>query len=271
MSRKVDLDLLAKNIILTLVSYTFKKSDKGRPTVCSNEKYLEYMFLVLKEGIGWEYIQSDLIKGDTVRRKFKEWTNKNIFKKAWTIIIHIYATLKLDFEDLFIDASHIKNIFGVEEVGVNHYDRFRLSTKLSIITDDNGVPVGIDIKKGNTHDINMLEDTLNSIPIDIYSTEYLIGDKGYCIGDEQSKELYKKYLLDLITPRKRNSRRIFSDEYNQVRRKKLKGRFVVEQTFGWLKKYKRIRNRCDKKINIFSSFIYFGRTTCSLTHRVHYL
>ncbi len=158
-----------------------------------------------------------------------------------------------------------------------------MSTKLSIITDNNGVPVGIDIKGGNVHDINMLEDTLDSIPIDIYSTEYLIGDKGYCIGDEQSKKLYRKYLLDLITPRKRNSRRIFSDEYNQTRHKKLRGRFVVayismrlasrslEQSFGWLKKYKRLRNRCEKKINIFSSFIYFGRTTCSLTHRGHYL
>jgi transposase len=253
MSKIVKLNPLAENIILDVVEllYPVKKTKRGRPTKCTNKDYLNYMFYVLKHGIGWEYLTDAIVKGNTVQRKFNEWSKKGIFKLAWLIIINIYSTFKVDFSDLYIDASHIKNSLGVDYVGSNIYDRFRKATKLSIVCDNLGIPVGLHIDKSNKHDITLLMQTMDNIPFDISSFEFLIGDKGY-IGSKQSKEIYKKYCVKLITPNRKNAK-IKDNNYD-----KLKNRYIVERTFSWFKKYRRLCRRKDKlKIN-FESFVFFG-------------
>lgn len=259
----VDIPLLVKNIIVELVNlYQPSKTSVGRPSVCSTEEYVDLMFYVLKEGIGWEYLNFGKVKGNTVQKKFKHWLQNDIFKKTWVILVHIYDNLKMDFNDLFIDASHIKNILGYEKVGKNFYDRYRLATKLSIITDDIGAPIGIHIDKSNVHDLNLTENTIEKIPVDIESTKYLIGDKGY-IGSDLEKKIYEKYKIQLNTPKRRNSRR------NSTEDKKygLSKRYIVEHTFSWFKNFKRLRNRYDKKIAQFQNFVYFG-ASCIVSKKI---
>ena len=253
MPKTVKLDKFAKSIILDIVDLKFppKTTKKGRPKKCSNKQYLEYMFYVLKEGIGWEYLKSRYVKGNTVEKKYNEWVKSGVFKLAWILIINIYNTLKLDFNDLYIDASHIKNTLGVDSVGSNYYDRFRKATKLSIICDNIGVPIGIHIDKSNIHDISLLMNTIDSIPIDMSSAKFLIGDKGY-IGDKQSKELYKKHYLKLITPVRNNAK----NKNNHTNKKKLKKPYIVEHVFSWFKKYQRLARRKDKLKIYFESFVF---------------
>ena len=76
---------------------------------------------------------------------------------------------------IFLQTVHIL----VDMVGKKVYDRFRLSTKLSIITDESGTPLGISLAGGNIHDIKLVEDTFNFIPFDLdyFKTEYLVGDQ----------------------------------------------------------------------------------------------
>lgn len=252
----IQIDILSKNIINELVKnkYTNKNTiHKGRPPKCTTLEYIDHIFYVLKEGIGWEYITNSSVKGDTIRKKFIQWSNDEIFKDAWIIMLQIYSYMKLDFNDLFIDASHIKNILGVEDVGPNHYDRYRLGTKLSIICDDIGVPLSIQINKSNVHDTQFIEKNIDTIPIDISSTKYLIGDKGY-IGKPIRNKIYKKYMVKMITPPRRNQKLKLTDNHKH----KLNKRFIVEISFGWFKKYKRLRNRLDKNVNNFYGFVYFG-------------
>jgi hypothetical protein len=165
----------------------------GRPLKYDNNTYLDAMFYVLKCGIGWNYLKG-----------FNLWSSKNIFKLAWAIIVNIYAQFKLDFYDLFIDCSHIKNYLGHDVVGANFYYIFRLSTKLSIITDNMGTPIEIALNNGNVHDIKIVLETIDSIKFDIdyYDAEYLIADKGY-VSFELKDTLSKKYYLELITPNKK--------------------------------------------------------------------
>lgn len=254
MTKTVKLDKLAENIILDIIKLKFppKKTKKGRPKKCSDKQYLQYMFYVLKEGIGWEYLKSRSVKGNTVEKKYNEWAKAGVFKLTWIIIINIYSTLKLDFNDLYIDASHIKNVLGTDYVGANFYDRFRKATKLSIICDNFGTPIGIHLNKSNIHDINLMMNTIDSIPIDISTSKFLIGDKGY-IGDKQSIAIYKKHYLKLITPDRKNKK-----NKNKKNKIKLKDRYIVEHSFGWFKKYQRLARRKDKLKIYFESFVFFG-------------
>lgn len=257
MTKIIQINQLFENILLELINSYNKEYKIGRPKKCSNKQYLTYIFYVAKTGCGWEYING-IVSGDAVRKKFNDWTNKNIFKDTWSIILHIYQTFKLDFDDLFIDASHIKNVLGTESIGSNHYDRYRNGTKLSIITDDEGIPISIKLDKSSVHDIDMLIPTLDNV--DVSTTCNLIGDKGY-ISDPIQKELYKNKCINLITQKKKNMKT--KNTKNELA--KLKKRVIIEHTFAWIKSYKRIRNRYDKKLQIFESFIYFVASNLTST------
>lgn len=257
----VSINRQLKNIIINVVNYIFpakNKGTKGRPPKCSNEMYLEAMFYVLKEGIGWEYLKGYPVNGDTIRKQFKKWSDYGVFNITWEIIVEIYSEFKEDIRDLFIDASHIKNNKGIDLTGANHYDRFRKATKLSIITDDIGVPIGIHIDKSNIHDSKLTIQTLNSIPIDISESKFLIGDRGYN-GASLKEQVKNNYKLDFITQRKR--KRGQKGKFRGRKPKnyeKLKNRFIVEHAFSWIKNYRRLYLRKDKQSTTFKNFIMFG-------------
>ncbi len=258
--RKTKINPLLESIILNIVKLLTIKNEKkiGRPPVCSSEDYLDGIFYVLKHGIGWEYLNGYPVSGDSFRKKFKEWQSKEVFKSAWLIVLRIYEKYKIDFKDLFIDASHIKNQFGSEFVGSNIYDRFRKATKLTIIVDEFGIPVSIKIGPSNKHDSKYVIPSIESLQINISDVECLIADKGY-VSKDLSKKLADIYSIQLVTPRKKRKKQKGKLRGRKPKNHgKLKNRFIVEHSLSWFKQYTRLFRRKDKKINIFLEFIYFG-------------
>lgn len=184
-------DSLVKNIILELVNEKYKidpnKIHKGRPLKCSYNTYIEHIFYVLRNNVGWEHINDPNITGSSIRKTFHRWSKDGIFKDAYEILIYIYDQFKMNLDDLFIDSSHIKNILGQDVKGKNHYDRNRFGTKISIITDNLGTPVSITFSESNIHDINSVESSINNIPKNLEKSSNIIGDKGY-ISDNLKKQ-----------------------------------------------------------------------------------
>jgi putative transposase len=255
--REVKINSLFKDIVLKIIDYIFPSKlpkTKGRPPKFSNEVYLNNIFYVLKEGIGWEYIKGIDISGDNLRKIFKKWTDSNIFRISYNVLLDIYKEYKIYFNDLFIDGSNMKNYMGSELTGENYYDKFKLATKLSIITDDIGVPVSIHLQKCNVHDVKLVISNIKKLNIDTETTKYLIADKGY-VSSELEKKLANSYKLTLITPKKKNNKGEKTSEFNKS---KLKKRFIVEHTFSWMKHYTRLFRRKDKKISIYKSFVFMG-------------
>lgn len=231
---------LLKDICLAIIDILENKNDTGnhkygRPSKCTNSDYIDYIFYVLKTGIGWEYLRGAKVKGNTVHKKFIKWGKMNVYCTAWIILVNIYAEYKLDFSDLFLDASHVKNYGGQDLIGKNHYDRFRTSTKLSIIVDIHGVPIGMSLNKGNVHDLKLVIDTIESISLlgaDIFTTEFLVADKGY-ISDDMKKQVADKFNMQLITENRRTKEEIEIDK----------------QRIKELKEINKTINKLDKQLN----------------------
>ena len=55
-------------------------------------------------------------------------------------------------KNTYID-SYIKNDSGSDSIGRNHYDRFRNSTKIHLIIDNNRMPINYAFTGGNVNDI----------------------------------------------------------------------------------------------------------------------
>ena len=257
---------LLRELTINLVDYYFpeqKNGRPGRPRKCTNEQCVDAAFEILRSGDGWEYLKGYPIKGDSIRKRISNWNNANIFKKAWIIFVNIHVDLGLNFNDLFIDASHIKNYNGQDIIGRNFYDRFKTSTKLSIIVDEHGIPIGITLGSGNKHDSTFVGDALNSIDENVITymdTQNLIGDKGYWSSDVttmlQNKYKMKIITPSMITPERSAEQKALIKELNDIRheiKRQYRRLKIANNELQTIKnrpvnKRKIIRSRLNKKI-----------------------
>lgn len=134
-----------------------------------------------------------------------------------------------------------------------------MGTKVSLIVDQNGLPLSEQTACGSTHDISLAPQTVEKIPVSIRTKiSTMLADKGYdssqfrsflaesgMSSDIPQRELPIVYRQKILTA-------------NLKKRKNHKGnvkRFVVERTNAWTKSFRRLRFRFDYTMLSFSAFL----------------
>lgn len=245
-----------KKFIFKLTCYIDNNVHIFRKSKYSTRYYVENILYILKTGVQWSYLNCES-HYTSVYKKYCYWVNLNIFVNFYIENRYLYIKHqnkhKNYLNDLFIDASHIKNINGNDIVGPNHYDRFRNSTKCHVIVDQNKIPLSYTFTGGNISDSTQTEILTDKLPIlckDKRVPHYLIGDKGY-INNKTYETLKQKKIL-LIVPKKKNTKH--HPKYSFYQKIKLRDRYKVEHFFNRLDNFKRIILRYDRKFKIFESF-----------------
>ena len=121
-----------------------------------------------------------------------------------------------------------------------------MASKISLLTDSRGTPLCAVFHKANKHDGSTLKHTLETFQRKvaghgIFSS--LLADKGY--DASHCRDVCKRHHLDPLIPRRRTA-----DTYW--------GRYVVEQTFGLLDQFRRIRVRCETLVRNFKSMNFLA-------------
>ena len=145
-----------------------------------------------------------------------------------------------------VDTSFIKNVFGRDVTGRNPTDRGRQATKISLLTDRRGTPLCSVFHKANKRDaltLKHLLDTHTRRTNQLQAYDTLLADKGY-----DSATCRTTCEVRNLLPRIPKSGT--KDTY--------KGRYVSEQTFGMLDKFRRIRVRYEMSIRNFKSFHFMA-------------
>lgn len=232
------------------------RSNRGRkPLINNNEIYYNEFIDLLRSGKKWRDLKN--IASYTVYfKKFKEWSNNNLFKEAYFILIlylnqHRYITYK-QINNTYIDSTMIRNKQGIECIGMNYSDKFKNGTKSSVISTQNGIPLSLLCIKSNIHDINTVENTINNSIIKL-NNKKIGGDKGYKSQFLKNK-LKINNNIDLITENKKNTINK-NDKKNIIF---LKKRYIIENLFSWVKNNKRIQLRYDKYIQNYEQFTYLS-------------
>jgi putative transposase len=168
-----------------------------------------------------------------------------------------YDELKgIQWEWQAMDGAMTKAPLGGQATGKNPTDRAKIGTKRSLLTDGQGVPLGIAVNGANTHDKRMVEATLISIPIECPeptedNAHNLCMDKGYDYRDV--RELVNAYGYTAHIPVRGQK---------DTPRKKLPGyrarRYVVERTHSWMNRFRRLLIRWEKKISNYKAFLHFA-------------
>jgi hypothetical protein len=248
-------DMIYKLIEFYIKNTIKNKNKVGRPNKKHLKHYIKVIFNTLKTGIQWKYLKEEL-HYTTYHKKFLLWNSYNVFQNVYYILIkileHNNILNKNILKELYIDSTMIKNIKGSEFIGPNHYDRNRNGNKISIVVTSNGIPLGMTLSTSNVHDISIVEDTIDDIKVNIVGSK-LGADKGY-ISEALKDKLKKQRNIDLITYKRKNTKKILNN--NEI--KFLNKRYIVENTFSWLKNNKKLINRFETKALNFEQYWYLS-------------
>ena len=143
-----------------------------------------------------------------------------------------------------------------EKTGANPTDRGKRGVKRSLLTDAQGIPVGLIVEAANRHDMKLVRATIDSLPVSRPTPspahpQGLCLDKGYDFA-EVRRTLEEFGFTAHIRSRGEEAQAIKREAGFKARR------WVVERTHGWLNRFRRILVRWDKSPQNYIAFLHFA-------------
>ena len=233
-----------QNVLCSEIDRQFPISKTGRPRKLCTREAVRCVFLLLRTGMQWRELQPKNASYVTVAQTMHKWIGKGIFEDAYKKVLKLYMKHH-PAKYYCIDSSYVKNAFGRDVVGRNPVDRGRKATKVSVITDQNGIVHACHLAAGNIPDVKLLQSTLATMLTKLEHLE-LLSDKGY--DSKRKRVVCNDYgLKDRIARRKCKTGRRMNSK-----------RVVVENVFAWLDKYRRLLYRYEVKSTTYLAFSFFA-------------
>lgn len=143
-----------------------------------------------------------------------------------------------------------------KKTGPNPTDRAKSGAKRSVLTEANGIPLGLAVAGANTVDFKLARETIESIPIrrprpTRDDPQGLCLDKGYDYGEVDA-------LVDEFSFTGHIARR--GQEPKKVKRnaRRKARRWVVERTHSWMNRFRRILIRWEKRADTYVAMLHLA-------------
>jgi transposase len=122
-----------------------------------------------------------------------------------------------------------------------------------VLTDGDGVPVGVAIAGANVHDQKLVDETLSSIPVrrprpKPRRKQHLCADKGYDARSVRRAAKRRGYIAHI--PKKGEDASLPRRRHGKARR------WVVERTYSWTNRARRLLIRWEKKAVNYLGFLH---------------
>ncbi len=129
-------------------------------------------------------------------------------------------------------------------------------TKLMVLADGAGTPLGIHLAAASPSEVTLVEPTLHSLP-EGEQPERLIGDKGY--DSNPLRAWLVAQGIEPIIPARSNNRVATHQDGRKLRR--YQKRWKVERTHAWLQNFRRLVVRYER---LTANFIALVHLACAL-------
>jgi putative transposase len=130
-----------------------------------------------------------------------------------------------------------------------------------LLTDGQGVPLGLTVSGANRPDNELVRATLESIPVERpeptpEQPQNFCGDKIYDSNDVRQTVREYGYTAHIAQKRRKNQKE------PEPERKPIPGyrarRWVVERTHSWMNRFRRLLIRWEKKVSNYVAFLHFA-------------
>lgn len=228
------------------------------------EFYLKCILYALKNSCNWRDIFGPVMpenikkpNWNSVYQTFKYFSDNDIFKKAYIYYLKKYSKKKGISKYILTDTTVIINKYGVNNVSKSKEYKCKKVTKISFITDVDGMPFSVLLKPAKNDAKILVEQLQQEMMIDIkLNSKCLLADAGYYCKQVKD-ELTKLNCEYIIRPNNRNTKdknkqaKLTDAEY-----KIYKKRVKIENAFSVLKSARRLNIRYEKFSRSFEAFIY---------------
>jgi transposase len=222
----------------------------GRPRV-SNRTVMQGIYFILCAGIRWEFLPREIgCSGMTCWRRLLVWQQAGIWDQLHRLLLAALRKAdKLDLTLVVVDSTSSRAVGGGDETGPNPTDRRKLGTKQHLLVDRHGVPLVIRVTGANRHDV------IEIIPL-VVNIPAIGGKPGHPVakpGVVQADRAYHDKSVDALL-------RWLGIEPKIAKRGTPHGsglgktRWVVERTIAWLKGFRRLRIRFDRRSEIYHAW-----------------
>ena len=222
----------------------------GRPAI-PNLELLPGILRVLQWGITWEALGETRIPHSpaTHWRRLRLWEKSGALETAWHgLVPEVPKSQSHGFADgsLFPSASFCDL---VSYSGKHH----RSGTKLTLVTNQAGLPLCDHLTKGATNDIPALEELLAGARLRLAT---LTTDKGYDSGPLRAQIREQGVKANLPERNFKHRRRLgrppmFDEALGALR-------YAIERTFSWIKQFKRLKARFECTATSFHAFLHLS-------------
>ena len=143
-----------------------------------------------------------------------------------------------------------------KKTGPNPTDRAKSGVKRSLLTEGQGVPIGLAVEGANRHDMKLVRDTVENIVVQRpkptpQQPQGMCLDKGY--DYQEVRDILEEFgFTEHIRSRGQEAQEIKNEAGKKARR------WVVERTHSWLNRFRRILIRWDKKPENYIAFLHFA-------------
>ena len=222
-----------------------------------NNELLGGILFVVKTGCRWQDIPTSICRHDysSCWRRFNFWRKRGALKLVWQ---HILVLLDHEGQvDLTLGSLDGSLVQAPRYSGVGYDSQHhRYGTNISLLTERNGLPLCSMTSKGNRNDVVSAEATVNKLRVGASRRVLeLNADKGY---DSKTfrKHMRRKGTTTNIPERqfKHRKKRGRKPHMNRVQ---FKFRAFVERTNAWLKAFRKLRYRYERKRGMFQAVVDF--------------
>ena len=175
---------------IDIYNFIINEMIKILPLKSPNNKYthqiiFDSLIFILKSAISWNskiIINNNIVYTNSIYKHFIILTKMNFFIKTLKKINNKFFSQTLNESTYYsVDSSFIANKnCSIKNIKRNPFKSNKFGFKISVITNNNNIPINIFFAGGNQHDLTILRQQLNKITLTKYlKNNTLLADKGY--------------------------------------------------------------------------------------------
>ncbi|MBW8837050.1 MAG: IS5 family transposase [Burkholderia sp.] len=221
------------------------------------------ILFVLQSGIPWEMLPQEMGCGSGMScwRRLRDWQQAGVWDRLHEVLLaRLRAADRIDWSRVIVDSSSIRAVGSGQKTGPNPTDRARPGSKHHLVTEAQGIPLGLILTGANRHDVTQLLPLIDAIPPirgkrgrPLSKPAIVQGDRGYD-HDKYRRPLHAAGIPTQIARR--------GEPHGSGLGKT---RWVVERTIAWLHNFRRLRVRFERLALIHEAFMKIA--TCLICWR----